>query len=48
VEKMDIIYKGFIIKKGYCEWFIFNLNGQMLRGCKTKKECIKRIDEQTV
>lgn len=42
-------YKGFeiwFVKNG--KWKITNCNGQFLRYCRTKKECISRIDNQTV
>ena len=42
-------YKDFVIQKVKegC-WSIQNLNGQELRRCRTMKECINRIDTQTV
>ena len=42
-------YKDFIVRKS-CKgnWIIENLNGEMLRVCKSKKECKERIDEQRV
>ena len=42
-------YKDFTIEKhGAGKWVIRNLNGEILRTCKTKKECFERIDNQTV
>lgn len=46
-------YKGFIIENnctrcGGKQWTIYNSNGQWLRNCKTLKECMERIDNQTV
>ena len=45
----SMTYKDFSIEKlGAGKWGIHNLNGVLLRTCKTKKECIERIDNQTV
>ena len=42
-------YKDFLVEKlGAGKWGIYNLNGVLLRTCKTKKECLERIDNQTV
>lgn len=42
-------YKDFTIERwGAGKWLIRNLNGEPLRVCKTKTECIRRIDTQTV
>ena len=42
-------YNDFLIEKlGAGKWGIYNLNGVLFRICKTKKECIERIDNQTV
>lgn len=50
---MARFYKGFIIENnttrhGGKQWTIYNINGEWLRNCKTLKECINRIDTQTV
>lgn len=37
-------YKGYEIRKGYQEWFIFDSEGRMVQALRTKKECIKVID----
>lgn len=48
-EGKQMTYKDFVIQKVKegC-WSIQNLNGEELRRCRTMKECIRRIDTQTV
>ena len=41
-------YKDFIIQHIRGSWQILNLNGELLRRCKTKAEAMERIDTQTV
>lgn len=41
-------YNGFYIAKWKSRWQIYNSNGEVLRKCKTLKECKERIDNQTV
>lgn len=42
-------YKDFTIEKwGGNKWLIRNLNGEPLRICKTKADCKRRINTQTV
>lgn len=40
------VFAVYRIKNG--RWGIYNSNGELLRICKTKKECFKRIEEQTI
>lgn len=41
-------YNGFSILKTGKKYVVFNNAGQPVRECKTKKECIDRINSQTV
>lgn len=47
--KEEFSYKDFVIRREkQGKWVIENLNGQWLRNCRSKRECIIRIDEQRV
>lgn len=46
-------YKGFYIQNnttryGGRQWTIYDSNGHWVRNCSTLKECIERIDNQTI
>ena len=41
-------YKGFFISFWKSRYQIHNNNGEVVRRCKTLKECKERIDTQTV
>lgn len=47
--KEEFSYKDFVIRREkQGKWIIENLNGQWLRNCRSKRECLIRIDEQRV